>query len=167
MNQGFNRKAEWGFRFDVFTDNVLYRTVSLKISTQEEMMKKWKPAPRESVVAFEEATSGLPGTELHKMFGYSCVFAKGNMFAGLHEVGMVLRLPIEHRAEFLRLKGAKQFEPMPGRMMREYVVVPKMLLDAPVELRAWVEKSLDYVLSLPTKAKREKGGGRGSKSRKK
>jgi TfoX/Sxy family transcriptional regulator of competence genes len=130
-------------------------------------MKKWKPAPREAVAAFEVATSGLPGAELRKMFGYSCVFAKGNMFAGLHEVGMVLRLPNEQRAEFLRFKGAKQFEPMPGRVMREYVVVPKMLLIASEELRAWVEKSLDYVSSLPTKAKRESSGGRGSKSRKK
>ena len=56
-------------------------------------MKKWKPAPRESVAAFEAATSGLSGAEPRKMFGYSCVFAKGNMFAGLHEAGMVLRLP--------------------------------------------------------------------------
>jgi TfoX/Sxy family transcriptional regulator of competence genes len=131
------------------------------------MMKKWKPAPRESVAAFEAATSGLSGAEPRKMFGYSCVFAKGNMFVGLHEAGMVLRLPEEQRTEFLQFKGAKQFEPMPGRVMREYVVVPKMLLNEPIELRAWVKKSLDYVLSLPTKAKREKGGGRRSKSREK
>ncbi|MGZ3534323.1 MAG: TfoX/Sxy family protein [Thermodesulfobacteriota bacterium] len=70
-------------------------------------MKKWKPAPAKAVVAFETATSELPGAEPRKMFGYSCVFAKGNMFAGLHEAGMVLRLPEEQRDEFLRLKGAK------------------------------------------------------------
>ena len=114
-------------------------------------MKRWKPAPREAIAAFEAATSGLSGVEPRKMFGYSCVFAKGNMFAGLHEVGIVLRLPEEQRTEFLRLKGAKQFEPMPGRVMREYVVVPNILLNAPEKLRAWVEKSLDYVLSLPAK----------------
>ncbi|MGZ6237566.1 MAG: TfoX/Sxy family protein [Syntrophales bacterium] len=70
-------------------------------------MKKWKPAPAKAVVAFETATSELPGAEPRKMFGDSCVFAKGNMFAGLHEAGMVLRLPEEQRDEFLRLKGAK------------------------------------------------------------
>lgn len=130
-------------------------------------MKKWKPAPREAVTAFEAATSGLPGAEPRKMFGYSCVFAKGNMFAGLHEAGMILRLPEEQRTEFLQLKGAKQFEPMPGRVMREYVVVPKILLNAPKQLRAWVEKSLDYVLSLPAKPKKSSGAGRGSKNIKK
>jgi len=135
-----------------------------KISMKENVMKKWKPAPPEAVAAFEAATSGLPGAEPRRMFGYSCVFARGNMFAGLHEAGMVLRLPDELRAEFLRLKGAKQFEPMPGRVMREYVVVPKVLLNAPGELRPWAEKSLAYVFSLPSKPKKSSGGGRGSKS---
>jgi TfoX/Sxy family transcriptional regulator of competence genes len=130
-------------------------------------MKKWKPAPREAAVAFEAATSDLLGAEPRKLFGYSCVFAKGNMFAGLHESGMVLRLPDEQRAEFLRLKGAKQFEPMPGRVMREYVVVPKVLLNAPEQLRMWVKKALAYVSSLPAKPKKSSGVGRGSKSAKK
>jgi len=130
-------------------------------------MKKWKPAPREAVVAFDAATSGLAGVEPRKMFGYSCVFANGNMFFGLHEAGMVLRLPDEHRAEFLRLKGAEQFEPMPGRVMREYVVVPKALLKAPEQLREWVEKSLSYVSSLPAKAKKGPGGSKRSQSAKK
>jgi TfoX/Sxy family transcriptional regulator of competence genes len=130
-------------------------------------MKKWKPAPPEAVAAFEAATSGLGGAEPRKMFGYSCVFGKGNMFAGLHEAGMVLRLPDEQRAEFLRLKGAEQFEPMPGRVMREYVVVPGVLLNAPEKLRPWVEKSLAYVSSLPAKAKKGPGGSKRSKSAKK
>jgi TfoX/Sxy family transcriptional regulator of competence genes len=130
-------------------------------------MKKWKPAPAEAVAAFEAATSSLAGAEPRKMFGYSCVFAKGNMFAGLHEAGMVLRLPYEQRTEFLRLKGAEQFEPMPGRVMREYVVVPGVLLRAPEKLRMWVEKSLAYVSSLPAKPKKSPGGSKRSKSAKK
>ncbi len=123
-------------------------------------MKKWKPAPTEAVAAFETSTSGLPGAEPRKMFGYSCAFAKGNMFVGLHEAGMILRLPEEQREEFLRLKGSKQFEPIPGRVMREYVLVPKVLLDSPERLRAWVEKSLTYVSSLPAKPKKGTGGGK-------
>jgi len=130
-------------------------------------MKKWRPAPREAVAAFETVTSNLPGAEPRKMFGYSCVFAKGNMFAGLHEVGMVLRLPDEQRAEFLQSSDAKLFEPMPGRVMREYVVVPKTLLNTPERLRAWVEKSLAYVESLPAKPKKTSGRGGGLKSPKK
>ena len=137
------------------------RSFNPGIRVQEDVMKKWKPAPVEAVKAFETVTSGLTGAELRKMFGYSCVFAKGNMFVGLHEAGMVLRLPEEQRAEFLRLKGAAPFEPMPGRVMRESVVVPKVLLKAPEQLRGWVEKSLSYVSSLPAREKK------GSDSRKK
>ena len=81
------------------------------------------------------------------------------------EAGMILLLPDEQRTEFLRLEGAKQFEPMPGRVMREYVVVPKVLLNAPEQLRSWVKKSLDYVLSFPAKPKKA-GRGRGLKSAK-
>ncbi len=130
-------------------------------------MKKWKPAPSEAVKAFATATTDLTGAEPRKMFGYSCVFTKGNMFAGLHEAGMVLRLPEEERTEFLRLKGAEPFEPMPGRVMREYVVVPKGLLNAPDQLRTWVERSLAYVSSLPAKAKKGSAATKRSKSSKK
>jgi TfoX/Sxy family transcriptional regulator of competence genes len=56
---------------------------------------------------------------------------------------------------------------MPGRVMREYVVVPKVLLNAPDQLREWVEKSLAYVLSLPAKPKKGSGGGKRSKTAKK
>jgi len=115
-------------------------------------MGKWKPAPQDAVSAFDATTSGLTGAEPRKMFGYSCAFAKGNMFVGLHEAGMVLRLPDEQRAEFLRLKGAKPFEPMPGRVMREYVTVPSVLLKSPEQLRPWVEKALAYASSLPRKS---------------
>ncbi len=134
---------------------------------RENVMKKWKPAPAAAVKAFETATSGLSGAEPRKMFGYSCAFVNGNMFTGLHEGGMVLRLPEEQRVEFLRLKGAKQFEPMPGRVMREYVVVPKVLLDSPERLRTWVEKSLTFVSSLPTKPKKGTAGARKPRSTKK
>jgi len=130
-------------------------------------MKKWKPAPREAVTAFDTVTSALPEAEPRKMFGYSCVFAKGNMFAGLHEAGMVLRLADEQRAEFLRLKGAQHFEPLPGRVMREYVVVPRVLLNEPEQLREWVERSLSYVSSLPAKTKKGSGSRKKSKSAKK
>jgi TfoX/Sxy family transcriptional regulator of competence genes len=130
-------------------------------------MKKWKPAPREAVEAYEAVTSGLPAAEPRKMFGYSCVFAKGNMSGGLHEAGMVLRLPDGQRAEFLRMKDAEQFEPMPGRVMREYVVVPRVLLNAPDQLRPWVEKALGYVLSPSAKPKKSTGGGKRSKNAKK
>ena len=49
-----------------------------------------------------------------------------------------------------------------GTTMREYVVVPRALLDRRDELRRWIAASADYAASLPPKpkrkAKKRKGG---------
>lgn len=89
------------------------------------------------------------------MFGYPCAFVNGQMFAGLHQENMVLRLSEEDRRQFLQLEGARIFEPMPGRMMREYVVVPPCVLERFSTLRQWGNRSLQFAQSLkPKQAKR-------------
>ncbi len=133
-------------------------------------MKKWKPAPENAVAAFADASAGLERIEPRKMFGYSCLFANGHMFAGLHQEGMVLKLQDIDRTEFIDRYGATPFEPMPGRVMREYVVVPPGLLSKSRELRDWIERARSYVESLPPKAGKGKAGRRpvaGSKTSKK
>jgi len=117
-------------------------------------MKKWGPAPEKWVTAFAAASKGLG--EPRKMFGYSAAFVKGNMFAGLHEVGLVMRLPEKERERFLGLAGAHQFEPMPGRVMREYVVAPEALADQPRAVRSWLTKAFRYASSLPAKPARKR-----------
>lgn len=95
------------------------------------------------------------------MFGYPAAFANGNMFAGVHQSSFVLRLPDEQRAEFLRIPGAGPFEPMPGRPMREYVVVPSVMVGRPADLAPWIERSLAYASSLQPKAKKPRKPARG------
>jgi len=112
-------------------------------------MKKWGPAPEKWVTAFAAASKGLG--EPRKMFGYSAAFANGNMFAGLHEVGLVMRLSEKERETFLRLDGARTFEPMPGRVMREYVVAPDALAGDSAALRSWITGAFRYASSLPAK----------------
>ncbi len=121
-------------------------------------MKRWGPAPEKWVTAFAAASKGLG--EPRKMFGYSAAFVNGNMFAGLHEVGMVMRLPEKERERFLELDGARQFEPMPGRTMREYVVAPDALADEPRAARSWLTKAFRYASSLPAKPPRKGGTAR-------
>jgi len=116
-------------------------------------MKKWGPAPERWVSAFAAASKGLG--EPRKMFGYPAAFVSGNMFAGLHEAGLVMRLPQKQRGEFLALDGARQFEPMPGRVMREYVVAPDALADEPGTVRSWLTKAFRYASSLPAKPARK------------
>jgi len=120
-------------------------------SKNESPVSKWKPASAEWVRVFGEAVGGLSGAEQRKMFGYPAAFVNGNMFAGLHENGLVLRLPDPDREALLKLPGAKPFEPMPGRPMREYVVAPSAFMTSPAEVKAWLRKSLAYGSSLPPK----------------
>jgi TfoX/Sxy family transcriptional regulator of competence genes len=115
---------------------------------------KWGPAPAVWIKVFTEVSSGLG--EQRKMFGYPCAFVNGNMFAGLHEAGLILRLPESERAAFLQLKGASRFEPMPGRFMREYVVAPAEMAHHPEVVAQWFRRAFVYGSSLPGKARKAK-----------
>jgi len=124
-------------------------------------VSRWKPASAEWVRAFGGAARELTGAEQRKMFGYPAAFVNGHMFAGLHESGLVLRLGDSDRAALLALPGAKPFEPMPGRPMRQYAVAPAGFVSKPAEVRAWLRKALAYGSSLPAKsASRKKGKAR-------
>lgn len=113
--------------------------------------KKWRPAPDAMVRIFENALKALPEAETHKMFGYLCSFMNGQMFAGLHQENMVLRLSEEDRLELFRSDDARPFEPMTGRVMRAYVIVPQSILNSKTELPMWLQKASPYAKSLPPK----------------
>jgi len=114
---------------------------------------KWKPAPEPWVKAFNAAVSGDGRVQQRKMFGYPAVFAGGNMAAGLHQNGLVLRLADADREELLSV-GGKPFEPMPGRIMTGFALAPESFVRRPKELRAWLDRSIEYAASLPPKKKR-------------
>ena len=85
------------------------------------------------------------------MFGYPAAFVNGHLFAGLPQESFIVRLPDADRERARAQHGARAFEPMPGRRMREYVVVPEPLLGEPGELAAWLSRSIRYTRSLPPK----------------
>jgi|tagenome__1003787_1003787.scaffolds.fasta_scaffold20082750_1 hypothetical protein len=58
------------------------------------------------------------------MFGMPCAKAGGKAFMGWYDDGVVFKLDQEPRERALELPGAHLFEPMAGRPMREWVVVP-------------------------------------------
>lgn len=116
----------------------------------------WKKAPQWLVEAFAELPLDDPLVERRKMFGYPCAFANDNMFIGLHEDRLVLRLPEEDRERFLETYDSEIFQPFPGRLMREYVIVPHDLIQRREELAPWIERSMLYAASLPPKKKKKR-----------
>jgi TfoX/Sxy family transcriptional regulator of competence genes len=113
---------------------------------------QWRKAPADMIDLFLCTLQLFPQAEVRRMFGYPCAFVNGQMFTGLHQEHMILRLSEADRRELLALEGAHLFEPMPGRPMREYAVVPPAILSSPDKLESWLERSLRYASSLPPKA---------------
>ena len=96
--------------------------------------------------------SGIP-IELRPMFGCPAYFTNGNLFAGVHQSSLMVRLPENERAEVVSMGGGP-FEPMPGRPRKEYVVLPPAALDDAYLTAAWVRRGAEYAASLPPKAKK-------------
>ena len=109
-----------------------------------------KPAPR-AVRLFEEFAPERTGVAARKMFGQPCAFVNGNMFFGVLGEDVFVRLSECDRARASKIHGFDAFEPVPGRPMREYFVLPKSILEDRTKLRQWVARSLSYASSLPPK----------------
>ena len=91
-----------------------------------------------------------PGVSRSKMFGMPTVKVNGKAFAGLSQDTMVFKLAEEERLAALKLAGARLFEPMAGRAMKEWVEVPvgQVAEDTMQEL---AEAALNYVSKLTEK----------------
>lgn len=119
-------------------------------------MAEWKKSSQRLVDLFDAALPDDPRVERRPMFGYPAAFTGGNLFASLFQEHVVVRLDDEQRASLRALPGAKVFEPMPGRPMKEYTVVPPAMHGRPVDLAKWVGRALEYVSTLPPKPAKPK-----------
>jgi hypothetical protein len=105
-------------------------------------------SPPELVARFDELAALAVGADRREVFGHPSCVLHGNMFMGLYEDSLILRLAEPDRTEFLRRYGGGLFEPLPGRSMKEYVVVPPALVRT-AEVEDWVRRSLAYAEQLP------------------
>ena len=111
---------------------------------------RFEPSPETLAALFDRVVPADPDVRRRKMFGWPSAVVGGNMFAALHRDAFILRLPPDELREVEGL-GGRPFEPMPGRPMRGYVVVPEPLLDDEAELSRWVGRALTFGRSLPPK----------------
>ena len=112
----------------------------------------WKKSPPDLIAAFEKAKPADPSVISRPMFGYPALFLKGNMFSGTYQDKIVVRFGDDR--SIAGSKTAKPFEPMPGRAMKEYVVVPDAIIKSPATLRAWIGHAHGYAKTLPAKKAR-------------
>ncbi|HEX3219064.1 MAG TPA: TfoX/Sxy family protein [Candidatus Limnocylindria bacterium] len=114
---------------------------------------EWGKAPPELAERFSATVSPLPGAQVRKMFGYPAGFVNGHLFTGTFESSWFVRLPDDARSE-LAAAGGTEFSPMPGRPMREYLVMPPSLSGDAGAAEPWVRRALEYVSQLAPKPKR-------------
>lgn len=115
---------------------------------------KWRKSPPDLVDLFASLLADDPTVERRQMFGYPCAFVNGNMFTGLHQEALIVRLDENGRKRLIDEAGARQFEPMPGRPMREYVALPEPVLEDRDKLIEIIRSAKQFAASLPPKVKK-------------
>jgi TfoX/Sxy family transcriptional regulator of competence genes len=114
----------------------------------------WKKANIALIEMLEEAVRSF-NCDRRMMFGSPTFFVNGNMFAGVFEDSILLRLSeSDHRDIFARYDEVKPFTPMEGRVMREYVTFPESVASDAGVFGEWLARSYDYAASLPPKEPR-------------
>jgi len=113
---------------------------------------KFPHPSKESEEFFRSIVPDEPNIIIRPMFGNLASFINGKMFAGLFGDSLFVRLSEKDRPEFLRIKGTGSFEPMQGRPMKRYFVVPKSWIGQPNLIRPWIRKALESTGKIPAKA---------------
>lgn len=115
----------------------------------------WTKSPQGLMDLFAESLPDHPGVQPRKMFGYPCAFVNGNMFAGLFGDGVFARVPPDLRAALERDHGARPFEPMAGRPMKDYLGLPDAVIADEGQFAAAISAAFRYTAGLPPKAAKQ------------
>ena len=114
-------------------------------------MPKFEKSPPALIERFGEVATRFPEAERRKMFGYPALFVGGNLVTGLFADRWMIRLADDDRADLLELPGAAPFEPMPGRTMTGYAVLPEDVVADDDAVDAWVGRAIALGKTLPAK----------------
>ncbi len=122
----------------------------------------WEKPSSQLTEILATAAGSFESVEHRKMFGGLSLFLNGHMLAGVHGSKIVLRLSEDDRASAQTHSGALPFEPAPGRIMKEYAVVPEAVWSDPEALKLWLRLSIGFVGTLPPKEGKPRRPRRGS-----
>lgn len=105
----------------------------------------------EATSRFEALAADDSRLVVRKMFGCPCAFVNGNMCFGTYGSSVFVRLGENDLVAAKRIPGVRPFEPMPGRTMKSYVILPPAVLSDREESRRWVERAVKHCSRLPPK----------------
>jgi TfoX/Sxy family transcriptional regulator of competence genes len=113
-------------------------------------MKVPRPDPA-TIQLFKSLVPDDPHVTTRPMFGNISAFVNGNMFFGLFGNDLFVRVSDEDRPELLKNKGASHLEPMKGRPMKDYIIMPSAWKQDTKTIRPWVLRALAWTSKLPPK----------------
>lgn len=89
-------------------------------------------------------------TDAKKMFGGVCHLIKGNMFCGVLNDCLILRLGEKGAEEALQSRYTRPFD-ITGRPMKGWVMIEKKGFCGDDALKALLEEAKDFVKTLPSR----------------
>ena len=116
----------------------------------------WKKASKELSEFLDGALSSFK-CQKKLMFGSPAYFVNSSMFTGVFQDDIFIRLSEQDRSEITASNDeVVPFEPMEGRIMKEYVVLPESMYSKPSQFTNWLNRSYQYASGLHAKKKSQK-----------
>lgn len=115
---------------------------------------KFEKAPPEIVALFHAVLPDDERIERRKMLGYDAAFMNGNLFGGVFASSLMIRLGDGDREKLLAVAGATPFEPVAGKITKEYVRLPEAMLGDRRALVGWYLRAFAHAASLPVKRRK-------------
>jgi TfoX/Sxy family transcriptional regulator of competence genes len=110
----------------------------------------WKKANKELIQLLEKTVVKFP-CDRRVMFGSPTFFVNNNMFAGVHEDTVIMRLSEADRQKIhSQYAEVKPFTPM-GRPMKEYAALPENFVKNNPVFDEWLGRSFRFAQALPPK----------------
>lgn len=109
------------------------------------------PASPELTSRFSAILGRFPGVHRRQMFGFPAAFVGGNLATGLCGEGWMVRLGPGETDRAVAAGEGGPFEPMPGRAMKGYLMLPAVVISDDEAITDWVGRALAYAETLPAK----------------
>ena len=117
---------------------------------------KWLKAPEELKNLIEKLMAPIQ-SEKRPMFGYPAFFINRNMFAGLFQDKVFVRLSPDQLSSLRStFPGIHSLEPMPGRPMKDYTEIPKELYKDAGKMGKLLQEAAAWCRTLPEKPSKRK-----------
>jgi len=115
------------------------------------LLARKEPSPE--VAAILDGALAGSGAVRCVMFSCPSYSIGGNLFAGVYGESVFVRLSDTDRAAIIS-EGGRPFEPLEGRTLRMYALLPPTVVADGEMLALWLGRSMDFVRGLPKRPRR-------------